>query len=87
MPKFVVEAGFEGQQAINGLQQLGNEAKKLATGQIPILQSQLSRLQKLASLPDLSFRQQERLNSLLNTTKSQLDKAQNSLKQQHKSQL
>jgi hypothetical protein len=81
MPKFVVEAGFEGQQAINGLQQLGNEAKKLATGQIPILQSQLSRLQKLASLPDLSFRQQERLNSLLNTTKSQLDKAQNSLKQ------
>lgn len=41
---------------------------------VAILEKQLERLQKIASLPNLSFRQQEKLNALLLTTQRELNK-------------
>ena len=43
-----------------------------ATGNIAILEKQLERLQKIASLPNLSFKQQERLNTMLLQTQTQI---------------
>src|SRR5689334_18959992 len=45
-----------------------------ASGNIAILEKQLERLQRLASLPNLSFKQQERLNSLLVQTQGNITK-------------
>jgi hypothetical protein len=56
--------------AISGMQKVSS----LTT----ILQAQFDRLQKLASLPNLTFRQQERLNQLLVKTQQELSKANKS---------
>lgn len=53
--------------ALSGLQKVS------ATTQV--LQTQFERLQKLASLPNLNFRQQERLNSLLARTQGELTRS------------
>jgi hypothetical protein len=45
-----------------------------AVGGIQILSNQLERLQKLASLPNLSFKQYERLNLLINKTQGEINR-------------
>lgn len=52
--------------ALSGLQKVGTS--------VSVLQAQFERLQKLASMPNLNFRQQERLNSLLLKTQNELSK-------------
>jgi hypothetical protein len=62
----VIQVGADVQQANKGLAQIN--------GSISILEKQFERLQKLASMPGLSFRQQERLNNLLLSTQNELNK-------------
>src|SRR5690348_10753810 len=45
-----------------------------ATGNISILEKQLERLQKIASLPGLTFTQQQRLNDMLLKTQGSIDR-------------
>lgn len=49
-----------------------------ATGSIAILEKQLERLQRIASLPGLNFRQQERLNAMLRQTQGELTRFKSS---------
>jgi len=62
--KVIIDADV--QKAVQGF--------KVFEGSINILNKQLERLQKIASLPNLSFSQQERLNNLIAKTTSDLNK-------------
>ena len=69
--KIVIDADV--QKAVQGF--------KIFEGSINILTKQLERLQKIASLPGLDFRQQERLGALINKTSADLAKLNRSAAQ------
>lgn len=71
----------EGMRVVIGADTSGAEAglKKFA-GALDILKHQLERLNRLALLPNLDFKQQERLSGLIRKTSGEIGKMQESLK-------